>query len=351
MSNFYEEVYQYLIDENIEEEEATEVVNHLYEANIHEYGLLTENRGRAILSMLRSVGMMTGLLKNPAAQKTVKATTQKILQGTPRQGNLLTKTGKAQNFTGGKNPFTSTSPVPAASSPLPKPPTKPAVSPGQMQIPGTSARAQELRNVTRNPNTGLPGGSNTGLTMSGGRASQRSIPTLKAQPRRVAPKIDGPSAMSITRGDKVVYSIPKKDVLTPSQMKAQRTADKVRALKVSGGIGVVGGTAALVDKANTDSAARRAERELQKDNKLAQQRAETQAASQPVAEPTGERSAAANTEKQEKAKAEAEATRRSKTQLTTAAKSFDKAFATARKAGQSEFSWRGKKYNTKYKGE
>ncbi len=69
MENFYEEVYQYLIENDIDDDEATEVVNHLYEANIHEYGLLTENRGRAILSMLRSVGMMTGLLKNPAAQK------------------------------------------------------------------------------------------------------------------------------------------------------------------------------------------------------------------------------------------------------------------------------------------
>jgi len=336
MSNFYEEVYQYLIDENIEEEEATEVVNHLYEANIHEYGLLTENRGRAILSMLRSVGMMTGLLKNPAAQKTVKATTKKILQGTPRQGNLLTKTGKAQNFTGGRNPFTSTSPVPAASSPLPKPPTKPAVSPGQMQIPGTSARAQELRNVTRNPNTGLPGGSNTGLTMSGGRASQRSIPTLKAQPRRVAPKIDGPSAMSITRGDKVVYSIPKKDVLTPSQMKAQRTADKVRALKVSGGIGVVGGTAAIVDKMRKDSVANSVD-PRRPDGSLP-----PYIPPRPPADPKPE-------PKPEPSKEEP--VKRSSGELSTAAKSFDKAFAAARKAGQSEFSWRGKKYNTKYKGE
>ena len=68
-----------------------------------------------------------------------------------------------------------------------------------------------------------------------------------------------------------------------------------------------------------------------------------------MAEPTGERSAAANTEKQEKAKAEAEATRRSKTQLTTAAKDFDKAFAAARASGKKEFTWRGRTYNTKMK--
>ncbi|MBU88818.1 MAG: hypothetical protein CMA57_00220 [Euryarchaeota archaeon] len=349
MDNFYEEVYQYLINEGIEEEEATVVVNHLYEANVHEYGLITENRGKAVLNLLRTVGMMSGILKNPAAKKAVKATTQKIT-GTPLQGNLLTKTGKAQNFTGGRTPFTGTSPVPAASSALPKPKVPAAQSPGQMQIPGTSARAQELRNVTRNPNTGLSGGGNTGLTMSGGKASQRSMPTLKAQPRRVAPKVDGPSALTITKGDKTVYSIPKKDVLSPSQMKAQRVVDKMKALKIAGGVGVVGGTAALVDKANTDSAARRAERELQKDNKLAQQKAETKAASKSKPEPTGERSAKANVEKQEIAKKEAQVNR-SSSQLKSAAKNFDAAFADARKKGKAEFSWRGKQYNTKYKGE
>ena len=78
-------------------------------------------------------------------------------QGTPRQGSLLTKKGTAQNFTRGRMPFTGTDPVPAASSKLPQPPKPPATSPGQMQIPGTSPGAQELRNITKNPNFGLPG--------------------------------------------------------------------------------------------------------------------------------------------------------------------------------------------------
>ena len=37
--------------------------------------------------------------------------------------------------------------------------------------------------------------------------------------------------------------------------------------------------------------------------------------------------------------------------LSPGAKSFDKAFANARAAGKSSFTWRGKSYNTKYKGE
>ena len=83
---------------------------------------------------------------------------------------------------------------------------------------------------------------------------------------------------------------------------------------------------------------------VQQRSKLAQQSAETQAASQPKPEPTGERSAAANAEKQEVAKANAQRRR-------AAAADFDKNFAAARKAGKAEFTWRGKRYNTKYKGE
>jgi len=83
---------------------------------------------------------------------------------------------------------------------------------------------------------------------------------------------------------------------------------------------------------------------IQQRSKLAQQSAETQAASQPKPEPTGERSAAANAEKQEVAKANAQRRRAS-------AADFDANFAAARKAGKAEFTWRGKRYNTKLKGE
>ena len=321
MNNFYEEVYQYLIDEGIEEEEATEVVNHLYEANVQEYGLLTENRGKAVLNMLRTVGMMSGILKNPAAKKAVKATTQKIT-GTPLQGNLLTKTGKAQNFTGGRTPFTGTSPVPAASSALPTPKVAPPTSPGQMQIPGTSARAQELRNVTRNPNTGLSGGGNTGLTMSGGKASQRSMPTLKAQPERVAPSLPQPPVSpTVSKLDKVIGAV-KKSALP---------------------VGVAGATGLALSGSQGS-----------KKTEVRMPASQTPSTSRPESPPqfqgTGERSAQANAEKQEKAKKEAQV-KRSSGQLTSAAKNFDAAFAAARKTGKKEFTWRGKQYNTKYKGE
>jgi len=89
---------------------------------------------------------------------------------------------------------------------------------------------------------------------------------------------------------------------------------------------------------------------IQQRSKLAQQSAETQAASQPKPEPTGERSAAANAEKQEIAKANAQRRR-------AAAADFDKTFAAKRdelkRAGKDPnsgtFTWRGKSYNTRIK--
>ena len=326
MENFYEEVYQYLIERGIEDDEATEVVNHLYEANVHEYGLLTENRGKAILNMLKAVGMMSGILKKPGARQAVKQVIPKVKQGTPLQGNLLTKKGTAQNFTGGRTPFTGTDPVPAASSALPQPVKPPRTSPGQMQIPGTSNRAQDLRNVTRNPNLGLPGNTS-------GFGGTSPLP---------APKPPIPDSLS-----KSIQNLGR-DVKPPVS-KVDRVINTVRrsALPVgatAGAVGTVAGSAALVDTANKESNARRAERQQQRDTKLAQQKAETQAASQPKPEPTGERSAAANAEKQEVAKANAQRRR-------AAAADFDKTFAAKRAAGEKEFTWRGKRYTTKYKGE
>ena len=244
MDNFYEEVYQYLIDEGIEEEEATEVVNHLYEANVHEYGLITENKGKAVLSMLKAVGMMSGILKNPAAKQAVKATTKKITSGTARQGKLLTTKGTAQNFTKGRNPFTGTDPVPAASSALPKPKVPAAEVPGQLKLklypapkaksvksllpdklqpkapkpefgpgavtPKVSVPKAELRpgGKTPKPEFGTPTGLTTKVksTPKTNRQADAISALQKTQPIK-APKVDGPSAMTITKGDKTVYSL------------------------------------------------------------------------------------------------------------------------------------------------
>lgn len=319
MDNFYEEVYQYLIDEGIEEEEATEVVNHLYEANVHEYGLITENKGKAVLSMLKAVGMMSGILKNPAAKQAVKATTKKITSGTARQGKLLTTRGTAQNFTKGRTPFTGTDPVPAASSALPKPKVAPPTSPGQMQIPGTSARAQDLRNVTKNPNLGLPGN-----TQGFGVAS----PMPKSKPS--GPPIQNAVSQSIRNLGKPPAPLPK-----PSASRVDKVISAVK--KSALPVGVAGATGLALSGSQGS-----------KKTEVRMPASQTPSTSRPESPPqfqgTGERSAEANAKKQEDAKANAEKRRKS-------AKNFDAAFADARKAGKKEFTWRGKQYNTKYKGE
>jgi len=380
MENFYEELYQYLIERGIDDDEATEVVNYLYEDNIHEYGLITENRGRAFLNMLKAVGYMSGVLKKPGAKKAVKQVVQKV-QGTPVQGKLLTKTGKAQDFTKGKMPFTGTDPVPAASSPLPKKVSLSPEVPGQMRIPGMSDTAQTLSRISGKPMG--PGG--LGITMSGttkglprrapkpefgpGAAKPTSYAKSKPElrPDGVAPKPEfkvakPPKPKSAPRTNKQAdaeAALKKTAAMTaPSLPKTDKVVDAVRtrsnAQKALTGVGVAGAitggvglASGIVDKANKESA----KRDAQRKTKLAQQEAETKAAEAPKPEPTGERSAKVNQEKQEKAKAEAEKVRRSKDQLSAAAKDFDKTFAAARKEGKKEFTWRGKKYNTKLKGE
>ena len=377
MENFYEELYQYLIERGIDDEEATEVVNYLYEDNIHEYGLITENRGRAFLNVLKTVGYMSGVLKKPGAKKAVKQVVQKV-QGTPVQGKLLTKTGKAQNFTGGRTPFTGTDPVPAASSKLPQPKGTPIETPGQMRIPGMSDTAQTLSRISGKP----MGSGGLGITMSGstkglprrapkpefgpGAAKPTSYKTSKpelrpggqtpkpefkvTQPRKNA---GGATVIPRTNANTRVVQPPAPKPNFGQTAKVSKVADTVRtvnmankALTAAGVAGVTAGaaglTGAVVDKANKDSAARRLERDQQKLAKLAQQEKETKAASQPKPEPTGERSAEANREKQEIAKADAEKRR-------NAAADFDKHFAAARKAGKKEFTWRGRRYNTKLK--
>ena len=303
MDRFYEEMYEYLISEGIEDEEATEVVNYLFEDNIHEYGLITENKGRAFLNMLKAVGYMSGVLK-PKAKQAVKQVVKKV-EGTPLQGKLLTKTGKAQNFTKGKMPFTGTDPVPAASSPIQQPKVPAAQSPGQMRIPGMSDRAQDLRNVTRNPNLGLPGN-----TKGFGVASPMP------KPKPPAPPTSGAVSQAVRNLGRTSTS--------PTVSKVDKVIGAVK--KSALPVGVAGGTGLAL---SGGKGPKKSEDPRRPDGSLP-----PYTPPRPAADPKPE-----------------EKPTRPATELTSAAKSFDKAFAAARKEGKKEFTWRGKQYNTKYKGE
>ena len=302
MDTSYDKVISYLTEEQgLSLKEAEEIMVLCIEQGMNPVEIF----GRGLVNMLNLLPKKKKV-EPPKPQPT----------GTPAQGNLLTKKGTAQNFTGGRTPFTSTSPVPAASSPLPKPPTKPAVSPGQMRIPGMSDRAQALRNVTRNPNTGMPGGSNAGLTMSGGSAAARNQSIFKPQPTRTAPSLPKPpSAATLSRGARLL-----KNLKGPAAVAAEIGAEMaLEPVAKAGGraltrtiLDIMGKgnrsrqvAPSLYGKAGPDFTPDIA-KGIQQRSKLAQQSAETQAASQPKPQPTGERSAAANAERQELAKAEAQ---------------------------------------------
>ena len=340
-----EEAYRILIEGGMSDDDATEVVNYIYD---HREDLaevdaqLQENRATAAgqlgLTLLGGAAKMLGFLPK-------KKTVQTVLKGMPRpnvpsklpsmqnalkanqtlgprnvkgvtQPNFLTKNNQLNQFFDVTNKkgqpwMVKLDPVPAGRPTLPQGylPTKPAAEvPGQMRIPGMSDRAMELSRIT-----GQPMGGPLGLSMSGGKASMRSKGILQAQPQRTAPSLPQPPAS------------PAKGV------------DLKKAAAITGMSGLTAAAIGGVDQANKTSS----ERNAQRAQKLAQQEAETRAASQPVPEPTGERSAAANTEKQERAK--------NIERRRSAASDFDKAFAAARASGKKEFTWRGRTYNTKIK--
>ena len=331
MDTSYDKVISYLTEEQgLSLKEAEEIMVLCVEQGMNP----TEIFGRGLVDML-------GLTKKKKAEPVRPQAT-----GTPRQGSLLTKKGTAQNFTGGRYPFTSTDPVPAASSSLPKPPTKPAVSPGQMQIPGTSARAQELRNVTRNPNTGMPGGSNAGLSMSGGTNATRNQGIFKAQPTRTAPGLPTPPA-KLTTGMKALRGLRG-----PLQVGAEIAADaaltpiaKAAGTKLANATlrGIASATG-KTDKAKSAVPSLYGAKgpDLTPDIVKGVKSREPRGMSNiPPAE--GQVNNPNYGKKPEPVKpAPAK-------KLSAAAKDFDKNFAAARKAGKAEFTWRGKKYNTKLK--
>ena len=340
----FECAYITLVENGMSEDDATEVVNYIYEHldEIQELEQdlqedLTENiAGRVGMTLLGGALKMLNMLPKkkgvqrllnmpkpklpsqlPTMQSVVKKTTAPT--GTPVQGKLLTKTGKAQNFTGGRTPFTGTDPVPAASSRLPQPAAPASQAPGQMRIPGMSDRAQELRNVTGNPSLGLPGNKGGGFAVTGGSNATRNKGIFKAQPTRTAPGLPQPPA-------------------TPAVVKLKKAALPV---------GVAGATGLALSGGQPP---KKGEDPRRPDGSLP-----PYTPPRPPADPEPPKKAVAPPTDHNFMSSSSVYTgdnlKRPAKELTSAAKDFDRAFAAARKEGKKEFTWRGKQYNTKYKGE
>ena len=167
---------------------------------------LTENKNKALLDVLRAVGMMSGVLKTPAKQAASKAAskatqkvTSKAISGTPRQGRLLTNKGTAQNFTRGRTPFTATDPVPAASSPLPQVKRPAPSAPGQRELNLRTTPGAGRREVASSGRISSKGGSRMGPdgskgTALPGAAPKGALPAAKGSmtPLKTTSQVGGP---------------------------------------------------------------------------------------------------------------------------------------------------------------
>jgi hypothetical protein len=189
--NIYEEAYLCLLDEGYEDNDATEIVNYLYENNSldSEDVELQENiKARAMTALLGPTLKMLNLLpKKKAVQAATKAVTTGT-KGTLRQGKLLTKGGKAQNFTGGRTPFVGTDPVKATRR-LPQGSVSPSTSPGQLTIPGMGGK------VIKTPKS------------TGGLLGTRNVPDIKQVSRKYG--MDAPAPVPAWGGGKTGTGYPK----------------------------------------------------------------------------------------------------------------------------------------------
>jgi hypothetical protein len=189
--NIYEEAYLCLLDEGYDDNDATEIVNYLYENNFldSEDVELQENiKARAMTALLGPTLKMLNLLpKKKAVQAATKAVTTGT-KGTLRQGKLLTKGGKAQNFTGGRTPFVGTDPVKATRR-LPQGSVSPSTSPGQLTIPGMGGK------VIKTPKS------------TGGLLGTRNVPDIKQVSRKYG--MDTPAPVPAWGGGKTGTGYPK----------------------------------------------------------------------------------------------------------------------------------------------
>ncbi len=265
------------------------------------------------------------------------------------QGKLFTKSGKPQNFTGGRVPFTGTDPVPAASSKLPQPTKPSATSPGQLKL-NLNPAAKPVRIPTSKdipsyrPNQSAPKpefGSNAVKPQNpvkselrpGGQTPKPQFSVNTSQ-KPITPRRNN---LSLQRTNLRAPSVPKPPSVpaptgifgrlksirgaTPAQMALNLAAGEALDRYVTRPIAKAGGDAlarGILDATGKGDKARQINPQLygksgptltpeimkavQQRSKLTQQKAETQAASQPKPTETGERSAAANDSKQQAAK-------------------------------------------------
>jgi hypothetical protein len=113
----------------------------------------------------------SGQLSIPEPKTTKVSGSQVRSAGEARQGSLLTKSGQAQNFTGGRTPFVGTEPVKATKRLPAAAPEAPKVSPGQ----------QVIRQTSNPPTTkALPPGQKGGTLATTSSSKPATTPPIQA---------------------------------------------------------------------------------------------------------------------------------------------------------------------------
>jgi hypothetical protein len=303
------------------------------------------------------------------------------------QGNLFTKKGKPQNFRGGRQPFTSTDPIKQGPrSPLSPSVRGPGSSFGQMRIPGLSQRMQNMRNITRNPSAGLPG-TPGGISMSGTttptgtRAPRPQWGTGAAKPTPSTPK---PSLRPGGQTPRPQFPSPTKAVKpTPTSKITSNTYRPGATVRATGPnldkfpglnrfnnrpsslpsagsaistaaqlsrLGTPAGVAAAVFKPTPTGDGTLASAKARGDYDGALPSVTTSSANKyNTMDPDGKIRSRLKVGPAKVGPAKVGPAKVGPAKVGTVSQNFDRAFADARKSGKTEFTWRGKKYNTKLK--
>jgi hypothetical protein len=192
-----------------------------------------------------------GQLEIPEPKTTKVSRSQFRNAGEARQGSLFTKSGGAQNFTGGRTPFVGTEPVKATKRLPEAPPKAPKTSPGQMEIdfdakkpPSKSPSAPNYRpgaGRSPKPYSGTPSSPSAKVEPVGTKYSQQTPSQPKTRGGALALRPQG--STNITTGGK-----PSSGGKPPTGSKIKVPSGVGKAFKVAGKI--AGPASAALDVAD-----------------------------------------------------------------------------------------------------
>lgn len=283
-----------------------------------------------------------------------QSTTNAAIQ---RQGNKITRGGLGSGRPSGTVSQTRSKPVGTSGGGVSKPSgTAKMVNAEKPTMRMLRAKAQTLRQQTQNP---TPRGQGKAVTMPNSAKQGVNLPKTGARVlRQQAAGTTSPAAQAraAAQGQAIRKAAELKRSVRAASQGMSRTLQNARVARSVGGklLGKVAVPAAIAQEIQTMGAREKRMQALRQQG--IERRAKATAAKQGnTSKFAGARSAAVKKAQAIKG-SPVVGSKSSKPSsgggsLSAGAKSFDRAFAAARKSGVKQFTWRGKKYTTKMKGE